>query len=211
MNISNAMAFQDYDYEADRNQVSVSSLKCNNINVNVNGLELEVLPSALSALLTGEEADASAYSYGSGTGNYGSASSGSEINDFRFICINNNNNTVVEEPIPSEPPTCEECFGANTILQAVIEDFLIEQTQTRDFTGQFPQFLTIPFDVDTIEQLCVILEGPNFHSNPLTVSLLDFVFTQIVIEQTGSHGLEAEIDALIECLIEAGVVIDDTT
>jgi hypothetical protein len=82
--------------------VSDSSLNCNNINVNVNGLEFEVLPPALSALLTGGEADASAY--GSGTGNYGSASSSSE-SDFRFICINNNNNTIVEEPIQPEPTT----------------------------------------------------------------------------------------------------------
>ena len=89
-----AQAEPYYGMDKDRKVVSVSSLKCNNINVNVNGLELEILPSALSALLTGEEADASAYSYGSGTGNYGSGQSSSE-NDFRFICINNNNNNNI--------------------------------------------------------------------------------------------------------------------
>ena len=52
--------------DKDRKSFNVSSLKCNNINVNVNGLELEVLPPSLSILLTNGEADANAYSYGSG-------------------------------------------------------------------------------------------------------------------------------------------------
>jgi hypothetical protein len=101
--------------DKDRKNVNVNSLKCNNINVNVNGLELDVLPPALSTLLTNGETHVNAYSYGSGTGNYGStSSSGSEINDFRFICINNNNNTVVrggegeeEPPVPPTPPPVE--------------------------------------------------------------------------------------------------------
>jgi hypothetical protein len=107
-----AQAEPYYGMDKDGKVVSVSSLKCNNINANVNGLELDVLPPALSALLTDGEADATAYSYGSGNGNYGSESSGSE-NDFRFICINNNNNTVVrggeeeEPPVPPTPPPVE--------------------------------------------------------------------------------------------------------
>jgi hypothetical protein len=89
--------------DKDRKVVSASSLKCNNINVNVNGLELDILPPALSTLLTGGEADDDLYSYGSGERNYGSEPSGSET-DFRFICINNNNNTVIGEEEPPEPP-----------------------------------------------------------------------------------------------------------
>jgi hypothetical protein len=107
-----AQAEPYYGMDKDRKDVKVSSLKCNNINVNVNGLELDVLPTALSTLLTGGEEDDNAYSYGSGERNYGSESSGSET-DFRFICINNNNNTVIEEeeeeeeepPQPPEPIT----------------------------------------------------------------------------------------------------------
>ena len=114
-----AQAEPYYGMDKDRKAVSVSSLKCNNINVNANGLELDVLPPALSTLLTGGEADDDLYSYGSGERNYGSESSASET-DFRFICINNNNNTVIEEeqipPTPATPPepqTCEECFTTN--------------------------------------------------------------------------------------------------
>jgi len=107
--------------------VSVNSIKCNNVNVNVNGLELNVLPPALSNLLASEaqesdEGKRGASSYGSGGGSYGSGQSGSD-KDFKFICINNNNNTVVgvdedEEPptpIPPVVPTCaaeiELCFS----------------------------------------------------------------------------------------------------
>ena len=115
-----AQAEPYYGMDKDRKVVSVSSLKCNNINVNANGLELDVLPPSLSALLTGGEADDDLYSYGSGERNYGSESSGSKT-DVRFICINNNNNnTVIEEeqipptpPTPPEPQTCEECFTTN--------------------------------------------------------------------------------------------------
>jgi hypothetical protein len=94
----------DQDRKSHGKDVSVKSIKCNNINVNVNGLELDVLPPALSTLLTGGEEDDNAYSYGSGERNYGSESSGSET-DFRFICINNNNNTVIEGEEPVTPPT----------------------------------------------------------------------------------------------------------
>src|SRR5215212_8145472 len=98
----------------DRNQVSVNSLKCNNINVNVNGLELDVLPQFLAdSSLAVEAAESNGY--------------GSEINDFKFICINNNNNTVagVGEPVPPEPETCEECFTEN----------IIDELQLTNFTG----------------------------------------------------------------------------
>src|SRR5215204_2802440 len=118
---------QDNNYKKSYGKdVTVKSVKCNNINVNVNGLELNVLPPVLSGLLTSEtqasyEGERGPSSYGSGSGgSYGSGQSGSD-GDFKFVCINNNNNTVIgvddEEPIPpesSEPPTpptpCVLCF-----------------------------------------------------------------------------------------------------
>jgi hypothetical protein len=75
--------------EKDRKQVGVSSLKCNNINVNVNGLELSVLPPFL-----GGEVAATAAEDNSGANSVAGNSDGFRINDFRFICINNNTNTV---------------------------------------------------------------------------------------------------------------------
>jgi len=94
----------DRDRDSDRKQVSVSFLKCNNVNVNVNGLELSVLPSFLSDDEIAAEAqdantDANLFA------NNGGSNSGSTINDFRFICINNNNNTFVGEPISPGPTT----------------------------------------------------------------------------------------------------------
>ena len=68
--------------------------------MNVNGLELNVFPpfladSGLAAEAQDGNTDASSFA-----GNNGAL----EFNDFRFICINNNNNTVVKnqspEPIP---------------------------------------------------------------------------------------------------------------
>jgi hypothetical protein len=103
MNISNANAIADFDKGDKKQQVSVSSLKCNNINVNVNGLTLDVFPPFLTnsglAAETAQGNDDPSSIAGNGDG--------SQINDFRYICINNNNNTVVEgeEPIPPTPPT----------------------------------------------------------------------------------------------------------
>jgi hypothetical protein len=76
------------------------------------------LPPALTGLLTGGEAvDEGQYgtsSYGSGERNYDDGQSGYDNNRFKFICINNNNNTVVrvgEEPILPDPLTCVECLS----------------------------------------------------------------------------------------------------
>ena len=97
----NAQAKRDYKMDNDRKQVSVSSLKCNNININVDGLELNVLPSFLNGAGLAAEAPEGSIDASSFAGN----SDGSEINDFRFICINNNNNTVIEGEEPITPTT----------------------------------------------------------------------------------------------------------
>lgn len=85
-----------------KKQASVNSLKCNNINVNVNGLEHNIFPPFLGGDEVAAEAVESNTDGNSFTNNNGD---GSQINDFRFICINNNNNTVIAEPPISPEPT----------------------------------------------------------------------------------------------------------
>jgi hypothetical protein len=103
LNISNANGIADFD-KADKKQVSVNSLKCDNINVNVNGLELSVLSPFLGSEVAAEavESNTDVNSFAAGNNE-----DGSRIHDFRFICINNNNNTVIwgEESESPEPPT----------------------------------------------------------------------------------------------------------
>jgi hypothetical protein len=46
---------------------------------------------------------------------------------------------------------------------------------------------------------------------PTTDSLLEFLLTSIIEIETGSTTvLETEIDALIECLLEAEVIVEET-
>jgi hypothetical protein len=114
-----AVPYPDMDREkkADKKSVSVSSLKCNNINVNVNGLVLDVFP----PFLGGEDLAAEAVDDNTDTksfaGNNGD-NSASQINDFRFICINNNNNTVIEkEQTPASLTVKKQLFGCTPINQ----------------------------------------------------------------------------------------------
>src|SRR5262245_26111838 len=102
--------------------VSVSSLKCNNINVNVNGLELNVF----HPFLGGEVGAASAEDGETDTKSFAVNGDGSQINDFRFICINNNNNNTVigagNDLIPVPPtPSVDEC---SEDVEACFEEFL---------------------------------------------------------------------------------------
>ena len=119
--VGKAQAEPYYEMDKDNKKVdkkiSVQSLKCNNINVNVNGLTLDVFPPFLGG---GEVADGETDA-NSFAGNNGD---GSQINDFRFVCINNNNNTVIEaeEPIPPVPPVDETATLNVTKTVACVED-----------------------------------------------------------------------------------------
>ena len=70
-----------------------------------------------------DEGEVGANSLGNGSDRSdGGRPSGSD-SDSRFVCIDNNDNTVVGEPISE---LCEECFSANSRLQTAIGDFLVE-------------------------------------------------------------------------------------
>jgi hypothetical protein len=193
----------DSDRESDRKSVNVSSLKCNNINVNVNGLELDVFPSflgggeGLAAETQDANTDASSFA---GNGPNG----GSEINDFRFICINNNNNTVIEEeePIPPIPPTptCDDCFAAlPPAVQAAVTNVL-ETIPPEGLPQDTTPPVTIPTTVGSIPELCDFLEMNILNVTPTQQQSLIQTFAQV-------EGSNIQIaTALIECLIEAGIV-----
>ena len=106
----------------------IKKIKCNNINVNVNGFNGATLPTGLSGLATDDEAQAAdegevgASPLTNGDGSDGGRPSGSD-SDSRFVCIDNNDNVVVEEPISE---LCEECFSCKRTLQTALEDVLVE-------------------------------------------------------------------------------------
>jgi hypothetical protein len=179
-----AAPFTDMDREKkeDKKSVSVSSLKCNNINVNVNGLELDVFPPFLGGEVAAEAAEPNTDSSSFAAGNNGD---GSQINDFRFICINNNNNTVIEaeeEPIPPVPPTpptppinsCEQCF----------RDIISQQISTYLLVAGF----------ETLEEACDSLE-----ESPISEVLFRGQLLDAQVSNT-------TIDSLIACLENIGIV-----
>ena len=118
---------KDNSYKSkDDNSVSIKKIKCNNINVNVNGfngVKVGTLPTALNGLATeaqaSDEDEIGASSLGTGVGSDGGRPSGSD-SDSRFVCIDNNDFTVVEE----EPTT--------TILKVTKEIDCEDQTEGDD-------------------------------------------------------------------------------
>jgi hypothetical protein len=171
------------------------------------------LPLSLANLVTdsGEGRDEGQYGGAKQYGSYNDNGVGKSDYDkgFRFVCINNNNNTVVVEeprPLPPIPPTCEECFDANLELKAVIESLLGDPNRVSLAFTNIDTGETIEIDtsIDTTEQLCPLLEGH-------TDTLIEAVIESIVERQTGSvTGFEASIAELIECLLEAEVIVEAT-
>ena len=189
-----------YDKSKD-SSVSVKKIKCNNINVNINGfngLEIGTVPPALNGLTTealgSDEGEVGANSLGSGVGSNGK-SSGND-GDSRFICINNNDFNVGDGGggTPTDP-TCEECFAdISAELRTAIEDVLAAGPITIPGTD-------IVIDAGTIVELCEFLD-----LNPLSLTReqIELAIDAFIGTNTG---LEAEVRALIECLIDAGVII----
>jgi hypothetical protein len=234
-NNSNAMAFEDYHYEADRyeqyaknmanenyykSQGSdfIKKIKCNNINDNLNNVDISSeLPNGNDAIA---EAQAEDQGIATTAATNGWENSERNDNDFRFVCINNNDNEnnviVVNEttPLPPEPDlACEECFGANSALQTEILDSLIEfdglvyvYSPTPPNTG----LIMIAPGTNTIEQLCDLIESSaEFYGLPVTDVLLEeLIFAIIGLNGGDPTTLESEIDALIECLLEAGILVE---
>jgi len=129
--------------------------------------------------------------------------------DSRFVCIDNNDNVVVEgeEPISE---LCKECYAANSRLQTAIEDFLVEFDFNVIISIGDGESIGIGPVTDTIEELCFQIENSaKIFGVPLSSGLLKAFLLELLEEETGSStAFEDEIDALIECLVEAGVLVD---
>ena len=173
------------DNDKSKDSVIVKKVKCNNVNVNVNGLELDLTSVPfLSGLLASEadEGDNGAGSYGSGEGSYGDKKSSSD-KSFKFICINNNNNTVVEDGDGVTPPVpvdeCESCF--------------------ENITLTFPITVTLPplgtITIEDFEELCNLIFSPPFSTS--AEQLLRLV-EEIVPEGTPQGVID---DIVCNCLV----------
>ena len=165
------------------------------------------MPTALSSLATDEaqaadEGEVGASTLGNGGGSDGGRPSGSD-SDTRFVCIDNNDNVVVEEPISE---LCEECFSANPTLRTEISDALVEFEGIISFTD-VDFSLTIASGTNTIEQLCAIIESSApFYGAPIPADALDQVLSSLLVGDPDAD--VPALDALIECLVEAGVIVD---
>ena len=200
-----------YDKSKDSSSVAVKKIKCNNINVNVNG-DIDIGASqALGALATDDEAQAATDEGEVGANTLGSGSdrsdggrpSGSD-SDSRFVCIDNNDNVVVQEEPISE--LCEECFAANSALQTEIIEALVDLEDSITFSG--PDYvLAIGSGTNTIEQVCAIIESSaEFYGAPIPADVFDQVFTLLL---TGEFDVELPaLDTLIECLLKEGIIVD---
>jgi hypothetical protein len=138
--------------------VNIKSIKCNNISVNVNGLELDVLPPVLANLLQGDEAERGTSSYESN--GYGGQQSGYDNNkeDFKFVCINNNNNTIAGPDNPASlpsPPSPPETNANLIVIKHVIND--------NDGTATASDFLMSPQTFNIFQGGCTQGTNPTFY------------------------------------------------
>jgi hypothetical protein len=185
-----------------------SSVKCNNINVNLNGFNgigVNAVPPALNGLATAEaqaanEGEVGASSLGSGERN----DNGYQHNDknFRFVCIDNNDFTVVEEeePIPPIPPgptpeeDCADCFA--TTLDGPVFDQL--EAELGDIGGiTFPIGPGISIEINSLVEFCEIVEALGLTGEDLrffVVDLLAFAGITITVD---------EQTELVECISDA--------
>jgi hypothetical protein len=160
--------------------VFVKKIKCNNINVNLNGVDVDLGLSPGNGPVNGPIAEAQALDDESSNSfvSNGEIRQSDSGTDSRIVCINNNNNVVVGEELP-EPETCEDCFTENLTPDEI--EILLEILQ--------PQ-------VSSLEQICNIL---------LTGGAEEQIF-RILITQTGAS--PDDVDALIECLEDVGVIFE---
>jgi len=200
---------KDKSYKSkDSSSVSIKKVKCNNINVNVNGLELNILPPFLSNLLASEaqasdEGERGASSYGSGSGGYDGEKSRSD-GDFKFVCINNNNNTVVEvPPVPPVPVNCDDCFEVKRGQEGIIPQGLLNQLNEFLETNEVTvgEGLDSTGIVGDVEGLCDAIEREFGQGTPATEEQIRDILDAGFAEGPVPPDVATLIDTIIECLL----------
>jgi hypothetical protein len=176
MNISKANAITEFDNK-DKKQVSVSSLECNNINVDANGLELDVFAPFLANSGLAAEAVEGNTDTSSIVGNNGD---GSQINDFRVICIQNNNNIVTEaeeEPTPPTPPS--------TNLDLAVASFTLDNPVSIRLGNGNGTFISAPDVQAGVNPISITVGDFNSDSNQ-DLAVASFAFGNIVAIRLGN-------------------------
>jgi hypothetical protein len=168
------------------------------------------LPPSFANLLQGDEGEIGTGSYESSGGSYG-GQSGYDNNSFKFVCINNNNNTVVVEnrTIP-EPPVVDECPEAEDI-EACFEEFLSNElflaleAALESQAGLTVEINGVDVTLRSFADICLALEGLTFEQ------LQDAVFA--IINELVPPGTVVLIRFdLIICIAEAlGIDVPDMT
>ena len=215
-NAAAQMYGDQYGYDNNHQKKSytdIQKIKCVNSNINVNGIDITQIPQDGAATAAANEGGQEGANTQNGNG------LADRINFDRNlvnVCANVNDNEQVKiTPLPEEEEDlgCEECFAEHPELKAAIEELLA----TLDF-GDFAfiaigppitapgeeEVFVITFATDTIEQLCAIIQN----SEEETGVILSDDFLRLVLSSILGSGFESEIDALIECLLEKGIIVD---
>jgi len=160
----------------------LKKLKCNNINANLNNVDANFgtpIPSdGTEGGANGEALAAQGSEAISANGLMNGASNGDRSfvdreNNFAFVCINNNNNTVVEAPsVEDECPEADEiesCFRqvlSDSLFPRFVEALESEAGITVEINGQ-------EVTLRSFEDICFALEGLTFEQ--LTIAIGDII------------------------------------
>jgi hypothetical protein len=216
---------KDRDYDKSKKDSNRSDLlkklKCNNINANLNNVDANIgSPPVEEGDTNVANGEALAAQGGEVIAANGLMNGGRDDdrnfvdreNDFSFVCINNNNNTIVgAEPLSK---LCEECFAANSNLQTAFLDSLVEFDGGFSFAFTEPPntgFISIGPGTDTIEQFCDMIEtSSEFYGVPIADVVFELFISEFLefVGEIDPTTLESEINALIECLLEAGILVE---
>ena len=163
------------------------------------------MPTALNGLAAEAQASDEGEVGTSFSGNGGSdgRSSGSDT-DFRFVCINNNDNEVGggTPPVPPVPPedACLLCFEE---ISDELRDAIIAALVADGPLVIVPGVYEVPADKTTIEGLCEWLadNAPLFLTQAQINALVDSFIN-------ANPGLSrVEIGELLDCLIDARIIV----
>ncbi len=171
---------RDYDNSKDSSSsVSIKKIKCNNINANLNSVDASFGVPPVDGDTDGAGGPDGAVSAESiaanGMGGNGDRSFVDRENNFAFVCINNNNNTVIEGETPAPP--VEECPEADEI-ESCFRQFLGSGEEFAILTEVLENGLDVviegePVTLNSFADICLALEGLTFEQlRPAIVEII---------------------------------------